>query len=350
MIELVRLMPTRPCVSRESDASAEVLGGKGVTIMSRRKNVVRFAGGQTSATKELPDNEELLLLRLKEMRRAELAPDYIKHETENIRSVLKLIPPGSCLLKLSTADLEEMVFDSFRERHLKANTIIGRGKSLRRLYDTAIRHGFTRTNPASGIVMPVRSNQGINSCDGVQLTNLLLQPDTQTFVGLRDHCGMSLMIDTGIRLREMLDLTVQQVDIKGRMLRNVKGKNRRVQNIPLSRPMCKILERYMLERGEIGSEALFVTVDNRPLKRRSFQERVEIYGNKAGIKGVRVSPHTLRHTFAKHWIMSGGDAVSLKDMLRQSTMQQASDYVKFFAYELQTLHDEHSPLVTLELM
>lgn len=318
--------------------------------MARRKNVVHLDKTNTVTVKEVPDNEELLILRLQEMRRSELAPDTLKHESENIRSVLKLIPSGVSLLKLSTTDLEEMVFDSFRERHLKANTIIGRTKSLRRLYDTAIRHGLTRTNPALGIVIPARSNQGINSCDESQLTNLLLQPDLKTFVGLRDHCGMSLMIDTGIRLREMLDLTVQQVDLKSRMLRNVKGKNRKIQNIPLSPPMCKVLERYMSERGEVGCNALFVTIDNRPLRRRSFQERVEIYGKRAGIEGVRISPHTLRHTFAKHWIMSGGDAVSLKDMLRQSTMQQASDYVKFFAYELQALHDEHSPLVTLDLV
>ncbi|MDQ0191126.1 tyrosine-type recombinase/integrase [Alicyclobacillus cycloheptanicus] len=318
--------------------------------MTRRKNVVRLAMANPPMVNTMPSNEELLVLRLTDMRRERKADDYVKHESENIRAVLKCLPEGTSLLSLSTEELESMVFDNMRARNLKPNTINGRIKSLRRLYATAINHGYTNTNPALGLKMCTRVKEGIDSFDETQLTRLLEQPDLKTFVGLRDHCGMTLMIDTGIRLREMVDLTVSQVDLKARMLRNVKGKNRKVQNIPLSQPMCKILQRYLIERGEVDCDALFVTVDNRPLKRRTFQERMEIYGIKAGIDGIRVSPHTLRHTFAKHWIMSGGDAVSLKDMLRQSTMDQAADYVKFFSYELRTLHDQHSPLVNIHIV
>lgn len=316
--------------------------------MTRRRNVVSIHGAVMTVS-ELPSNEELLTLRCQEMRRMGNAPDYIKHEKENYRAIVRELPHDANLLKLKVDDLETMVFDPMRERGLKANTINGRIKTVRRLYATAIRHGYINTNPAVEVAMVVRTREGIPSLDTRQIYALLQQPNPKTFVGMRDHCGMTLMLDTGIRLREMLDLRAAQVNLKERLLKSVKGKNRKIQDVPLSEPMCDILKRYLMERGQTECEALFVTVDNKPLRRRSFQDRMEIYRQMAEIHGVRVSPHTLRHTFAKHWILSGGDAISLRDMLRQSTMDQATEYVMFFSTEIQDLHDRHSPLVNLDI-
>lgn len=320
-----------------------------VNDMARRSNVVSISSTVDSPPK-LPGNDELLSLRCTEMRRVGNSVDYVKHEKENYRAIVKELPEGINLLELNADNLESMVFDPMRERGLKANTINGRIKTARRLFAIAMRKGFTNSNPALDVVLSVRKKEGIPSLDTRQIYVLLQQPNLKTFVGLRDHCAMALMLDTGIRLREMLDLRTTQVNLQERLLKSVKGKNRKIQDVPLSEPMCDVLKKYLKERGQVNCEALFLTVDDKPLRRRSFQERMEMYRQTAEFNGVRVSPHTLRHTFAKHWIISGGDAISLRDMLRQSTMDQAAEYVMFFSTEIRDLHDKYSPLVNLDIL
>ena len=82
--------------------------------------------------------------------------------------------------------------------------------------------------------------------------------------------------------------------------------------------------------------------------RRTFQVRLREYGQAAGITGIRVSPHTLRHTFAKKWILNGGDVFSLQKILRHSSMDMVRRYVNLFSNEVQKQHDRFSPLVSFE--
>ena len=72
-------------------------------------------------------------------------------------------------------------------------------------------------------------------------------------------------------------------------------------------------------RGELPTDTLFVTIDGRPMQTRTIKEILQGYGKKAGIEGVRISPHTLRHTFAKMYILNGGNPYSLQEILGHTT-------------------------------
>jgi integrase/recombinase XerD len=74
------------------------------------------------------------------------------------------------------------------------------------------------------------------------------------------------------------------------------------------------------------------------------QERLSIYGQKARLQGVRVSPHTFRHTFAKMYIMRGGDAFSLQAILGHSTLDMVRNYVNLWGSDLQKMHRQFSPV------
>lgn len=86
-----------------------------------------------------------------------------------------------------------------------------------------------------------------------------------------------------------------------------------------------------------------------PLSKRHFQERIHDLGKAALITGVRVSPHTFRHTFAKLFILNGGDAFSLQAILGHSTLDMVRHYVNLFSSDVQEQHKKYSPIENLSL-
>jgi integrase/recombinase XerD len=89
--------------------------------------------------------------------------------------------------------------------------------------------------------------------------------------------------------------------------------------VPIQSRMKEQLRRYLAIRGNAVTDSLFITLDGTPLSKRQIQSRIKHYGEKAGIKGVRVSPHTLRHTFAKLCVMNGANAFQPMSILGHTT-------------------------------
>lgn len=127
-----------------------------------------------------------------------------------------------------------------------------------------------------------------------ELIRLLQQPDQSTFTGLRDYTILLLFLDTGIRIGELLAMNVEDVNMKEKELRIRLGKGAKERRAPFQKTCARALQSYLTERGELPISSLFVSIDNRPLRIRSLQDRIHDYGLMARITGVRVSPHTFR--------------------------------------------------------
>lgn len=113
------------------------------------------------------------------------------------------------------------------------------------------------------------------------------------------------------------------------------GKGRKERLAPFQSKMKSLLRKYVDIRGNIVvTDHLFVTVDNEPLSKRNIQERLHDYGVSAGMAGVRVSPHTFRHTFAKMYIKNGGDAFTLQAILGHSTLEMVRHYINMFSSDV----------------
>jgi integrase/recombinase XerD len=271
----------------------------------------------------------------------------LKHDKEVFRAVFKYISPDTLVNSTTPKLIESNVFDAMRTNGNSAQTINGRRKKLRQAFAYGVENGYCNNNPIDQIVKMQSSATAIPSLSIAQIHSLLSLPNLETFTGQRDRTMMELMLDNGIRLRELLDLTIEQVDLSERVLRKVLGKNRKLEDLPISRPMCKRLEHYMEVRGQVNTEYLFISLNGHVISRRTFQERMAEYGRQACIMDVRVSPHTLRHTFAKQWILSGGDAFTLQRVLRHSSMDMVKRYIHLWGHEIQERHDIYSPLVQI---
>lgn len=179
-----------------------------------------------------------------------------------------------------------------------------------------------------------------------QIRQLLSAPDRLTFTGYRDYVIMLLLLDTGARIAEVAEIKLPDIDWRERMIL-LYGKGRKERRVPMQKTLEKHLREYIKIRGLLDTDHVFVTIDNTPLTPRQMQLRIKEHGLTAGIRGVRVSPHTFRHTFAKYYIMNGGDVFSLQKILGHSTLDMCKVYVSMFGTDVAAQHRKYSPLERL---
>lgn len=275
----------------------------------------------------------------------------VEYEQENLTSYRKILVAQGI-----EPQVEGLTVDFFRkhfvaymvdEKGYALNTINNRIKTIKRFFAFLHREGWTQHNPTE--LLKTRNGQKpvIYSFTEEQVIALLEQPDQTTFTGYRDYCMLYLMLDTGLRLGEVVTLKISHVDLKQCYLLGVLGKSRRPRDVPFCDKVRKVLLKYLKIRGEMLESALFITVDGVPLSGRTFQETLKAYGNQAGIQGVRVSPHTLRHTFAKMYILNGGDPYSLQEILGHTTQDMVKVYVNLWKPEKKQQHTKASPMRNL---
>ncbi|MCF8566218.1 tyrosine-type recombinase/integrase [Alicyclobacillus tolerans] len=282
----------------------------------------------------------------KHLQRRNVSSYTLQHEMDNLRAVVKRMPKDTLLLDISTEDLEKQVFDEMRQK-LKAVTINGRIKTVRRLFKVCMELNLCSVNVANQLTKVIEHPQSFPSLTLEQFKKILSVIDMHTFTGLRDAVMISTMYDTALRLRETLSLEVSQVDLDQRFFRKVPGKNGKIEDIPFSRKLAGLLKKYLDVRGEFSTTALFVTLDGKPIQRRTVQDRIHNLGKLAGIEGVRVSPHTFRHSLAREWVLNGGDPYVLQRVMRHSNMDMVRRYIHLWGSEIQEQHDKFSPLENL---
>ena len=175
-----------------------------------------------------------------------------------------------------------------------------------------------------------------------QLNKLFHQPNLRTFTGVRDYTIMMLMLETGIRINELVGLSVKDIRWEDSLLVIRNAKSYRERQVPIQKDMKSQLKKYIAIRGYVESNALFVTVDGTRLTRRGIQQRISIYGNMAQIKDVRCSPHTFRHTFAKLSVQQGANIFELQAILGHTNMEIVKTYVNLFGNDVRERHKEFS--------
>jgi integrase/recombinase XerD len=161
-----------------------------------------------------------------------------------------------------------------------------------------------------------------------------------------------LLYDTGIRLSELISLDFRKIDFNQSCL-VVNGKGNRERTVPFGREARRTLWRYMTSfRPEPDSPQviqMFLTNKGLPLKPRAVQSMLSRLGKRAGISEVRCSPHTLRHTFAKQYLMCGGDVFSLQRILGHSSLEVVKIYINLLSSEICRQHSKFSPLDNMEM-
>lgn len=184
---------------------------------------------------------------------------------------------------------------------------------------------------------------------------LLQQPDRKRFVGRRDLCFLLLLLDTGLRLSEALGLRTGDVDLSESSIRVI-GKGDKERRVALSARLLAELKPYLRRRrraleaiGRPNSPWLFPNDVGGRLCSKTMQQRLRKYAEQAGIEGVRVTPHVLRHTFALWFVRNGGSPFHLQKILGHSRLDTTRRYCELAEADVLQQHRELSPLETMDL-
>jgi site-specific recombinase XerC len=175
--------------------------------------------------------------------------------------------------------------------------------------------------PTDGITPPKREKRGRNYLSQEAYTKLL-----QLAAGTPRDCAiLQVFLQTGVRVSELACLTVDDVDLERGMLR-VTGKGMADRDIPLNKKATAALRLWLTARAPTEHRVLFTNRFGAPLGVRGIQKLVERYRRGAGIER-RITPHSLRHTFATHKARQGVNAFQLRDYLGHATVATRQLYV-----------------------
>jgi integrase/recombinase XerD len=232
-------------------------------------------------------------------------------------------------------------------RHVSDLTVFAYHRTLAAFFNQLVRQELIARNPMQYVPKPKTGQYLIKPLSEDQVQKLLAQPDTSSFAGLRDLVLMLFLLDTGCRISEALSLTLDSLDLESRTARVV-GKGARQRDVPFGRTTRAWIERYLERRqGSAAFPNVFVNQYGEPLTRFAVNRRLADYGRRAGLRGVRVSPHTFRHTFGINWLLGTGeykgDTISLQKLLGHTTPAMTQRYVHLTGQDLSKLHDRLSP-------
>jgi len=169
--------------------------------------------------------------------------------------------------------------------------------------------------------------------------------DTNRFTDLRNRMIVHLLIDTGLRLSELVGIELPHINLEEGFI-FVAGKGGKERWIPFGSSTKKLLWGYIKKRGDIAApteERLLITEKGQPLSTRGVQVMFRRLANVVRIDGVRLSPHTLRHSFALLYIENGGDPFSLQRILGHSTQAMTAKYINMARANIKAQHNRYSP-------
>ncbi|ALS28813.1 integrase [Paenibacillus sp. 32O-W] len=234
------------------------------------------------------------------------------------------------------------------DRGKSDNTVNGRIKGVKQFFRYLFEEGWMTNNIADELHVVKAEKLMIQTFTREQVSDLLEQPDRKTFTGFRDYTMMMVLLETGMRISELCNLKTGDLFFKEQEIRISKGKGGKARRVPFQQTCAKIVRNYLDIRGDLETDALFVNINNEPISTRALQEKMQAYGKAAGIQGVRVSPHTFRHTMAKFYILNGGDPFTLRRILGHATLDMVEYYVELFSSDIKKQHKKFSPVENMK--
>jgi integrase/recombinase XerD len=218
--------------------------------------------------------------------------------------------------------------------------------SFRRFFRHLVREGALREDPTAQIAMPKVGRSLPRSLTEEEVEALLAAPAVSDPLGHRDRTMLEVLYATGLRVSELVNLSLAQVNLNQGVLRIV-GKGDRERLIPLGEEAVQWVQQFLQgPRVEIllerQTDFLFPTRRGDRMTRQAFWHIIKRYARKAGVQ-KDLSPHTLRHAFATHLLNHGADLRVVQMLLGHSDLSTTQIYTHVARERLKELHSQHHP-------
>ncbi len=233
-----------------------------------------------------------------------------------------------------------------REQNQSASTVARKLTSLRRMHRFLVREGLTDSDPTANIAQPKAAERLPGVLVVEECRALLEAPDQSTAYGLRDAAMLWLMYASGLRVTELVNLRIHDLNFKEGILR-ITGKGDRQRLVPVAPAVVDLVQTYLATARQefvrdVREDALFLSRLGHPMTRERFWGIFKEYARQAKL-APDVSPHTLRHSFATHLLTGGADLRVIQEMLGHSSLSTTEIYTHVSTADLRETYNQTHP-------
>ncbi|MCB1118504.1 MAG: tyrosine recombinase XerC [Chlamydiia bacterium] len=271
-----------------------------------------------------------------------------EHTLRNYNSDLsqfhKFLPQNTPLSEINRGHIRQFLA-VLNQQKKGRKTILRRLSSLRSFFKYALTEKWIKTNPCEDIESPRNPRKIPQTLSYNQVLTLLSQPDTQDILGFRDRTLMELIYSSGLRVSEVSGLNRQDFDSQNLLLR-IRGKGKKERVIPITQNAANWINNYLHlpERPHLENDpdAIFINHRGTRLTTRSIDRLFSNYLKMSGLAG-QITPHTIRHTIATHWLENGMDLKSIQTLLGHTCLTTTTLYTQVSPQLKKSVYDQTHP-------
>ncbi|MGB2697500.1 MAG: site-specific tyrosine recombinase XerD [Candidatus Zixiibacteriota bacterium] len=247
--------------------------------------------------------------------------------------------------KVGISNVTKFVY-SLRKLNLSSTSISQNLSAIKSFHKFLLMENYVNSNPAAPVDSPKLWRKLPVVLDQHEMERLLKQPDVTSFLGIRDKAILEFMYATGVRISELLNLKRSNLLFEVEFVR-IWGKGQKERVIPVGEVAIKWVSKYLEEsrpkfRSSNSKDVVFLNARGGRLSRMGVWKIIKKYVNLAGIK-KRVSPHTLRHSFATHLLEGGADLRAIQEMLGHVSISSTQIYTHLDREYLKEVIKEFHP-------
>lgn len=265
----------------------------------------------------------------------------IKFYDNTIRTIYKFIQPKTYIDSITSDTVDNFILACKNELNIKDTTINTYLRALKTILYFFMGKGYMKEFKISLIKM---DKEIIETYSESELDLLLRKPNIKKcdFIEYRNWVMCNFLLAVGCRLNSLINIKIEDIDFSNNMVYLKTTKNRKPLIIPLSETIIPILKEYINIRKGENEDYLFCTAFGTQVNRNTISGNLRSYNRKRGVTITGI--HRFRHTFAKNWILNGGDIFRLQKILGHSDMEVVRNYVNMFTNDLQKDFNEFNPL------
>lgn len=239
-------------------------------------------------------------------------------------------------------------FSAEKEANKADNTIIRMFSSIRKFHQFLKQENYTSEDPMLYVKTPKKAETLPKIISMDHIDQLIQTPDTSKVLGIRDRTILEVLYATGLRITELIDLTVDDVHLSMKLIQVV-GKGNKERLIPIGEIGTKWLDYYLttarpelLKKASKETSTIFLNARGTPLSRQGIWKKIKQLSREAGLSDT-ITPHTLRHSFATHLLENGADLRVVQELLGHSDVSTTQIYTHITKHRLKDVYSLYHP-------
>jgi len=258
-----------------------------------------------------------------------------KADLEGLFSFLELKDPK----KINHLDLRRFLAE-LRQKGCGKRTVVRRLSAIRSFFRFLLRERYIKRDPSQSIFTP-KIDKRLPEFLGIEETlKLITTPNLDSIMGLRDRAILEVLYSTGIRVSELVGLNTGDVDLVSGSVK-VRGKGKRERLALLGAESQRAVRNY-IEKRKTNSKAIFLNKNNTRLTDRSVRRIIDKYVKECSIEN-KISPHSIRHSFATHLLNNGADLRSIQELLGHKNLSTTQIYTHMGSQRIRQMYSKAHP-------